>query len=453
MVVKRGTRVLTALLVAVMLLFCGHQLYFRAATEYADQACATAIQASELEKITDDSAGWMAVAGVDYIIREDRGYDLQGAPVFSLALPENVSLPLALVENHTRTGVNIDPLPSPEIPVVKTLYLYDDYADRMVGEDSGEIEDLLFRATVDRGMRLLILTPFSDKEGRVYTDPEVYAQCLSHLRERIERRGLTLDGTFSCMELDQRADLPLPVMPQKMLMLLSAVIFPCGAAFVVASTAKTNADRRSIRKFLLGLLSFTAAGAAAVSSFMTEPRYLLGADVFSGVKIALMIPMALGGLLLVWTLRHELLGHTGWKNRVLLLGVLVVACGVCMLLTARSGDRPGWTSELETTLRNWLEHTLFVRPRTKELLFSAPCIPVFLWACWRKLPELKLLCGLGVCLECVSVVNTFCHGVAPLYVSIVRSLLGLGLGCVLGGVICLFLYLLDRKRKLRLTHQ
>ena len=183
-----------------------------------------------------------------------------------------------------------------------------------------------------------------------------------------------------------------------------------------------------------------------VSAFMTEPRYLLGADVFSGVKLALMTPMALGGVLLLWSLRHELLGHTGWKNRGLLLVVLVLACGVCFLLSARSGDRPGWTSDLETALRNWLEHTLYVRPRTKELLFAAPCIPVFLWACRRKQPELKLLCGLGVCLEGVSVVNTFCHGVAPLYVSVIRSLLGLGLGCVLGGAICLLLVLLSRKR-------
>ena len=37
-----------------------------------------------------------------------------------------------------------------------------------------------------------------------------------------------------------------------------------------------------------------------------------------------------------------------------------------------------------------------------------------------------------MCLECVSVVNTFCHGVAPVGVSLIRSLLGAGLGLCLG---------------------
>ena len=66
------------------------------------------------------------------------------------------------------------------------------------------------------------------------------------------------------------------------------------------------------------------------------------------------------------------------------------------------------------------------------MLFAVPCIPVFLWACRRKYAPLQLLCGAGVCLECVSVINTFCHAVAPLLVSVMRTLLGVGLGLVPG---------------------
>lgn len=186
-----------------------------------------------------------------------------------------------------------------------------------------------------------------------------------------------------------------------------------------------------------------------VSSLMTDSRYLLGIDMFSGVKLALLTPLFLCGVLLLWTLRRDLLKHRGWKRWLMLALVLIAVCGIYLLLTARSGDLPGLTSNLETRLRTWLEHALYVRPRTKELLFAAPCIPVFLWACRKKQTELKLLCGMGVCLESVSVVNTFCHGVAPLGVSAIRSLLGLGLGAVLGMVFCLLLWAFERAARKR----
>lgn len=457
---KRRTRLLAAAVAAVLLLFCGHQLYFRASAEHHAKACATAIEAEQLEALTDDPAAWLSAAGIDYVIRDGYGYAWdagdEAQPAFTLTAaegePADASLPLALVENHTRTGVTTMPLAELRLdaaaassadfasaaviettaPMVKTLYLYEDYANRMENGDPSQIEDLLFRAAVDRGMRLFILTPFSDPDGTRYTDPAVYAACLSALQTRIEARGLTWDGTFSCLTLDDRADLPLPVQVQKLLMLLSAVVFPCGAVLVVAHTAQTRADRQSIGRFLLGILLWTAAGAAMISALMTDASYLLGMDIFSGVKVALLLPMAVSGGLLLWTLRHDLLRRTGWKSWLALALVLAAVCGVYGLLTMRSGDHPGWTSEAETALRDFLEHTLYVRPRTKELLFAAPCIPLFLWACRRRTPVLQLLFGLGVSLECVSVVNTFCHGVAPLSVSVIRSLLGLVLGAALG---------------------
>ena len=106
--------------------------------------------------------------------------------------------------------------------------------------------------------------------------------------------------------------------------------------------------------------------------------------------------------------------------------------GVLLVLAARSGDTAGGISAVETAFRSWLEYTFYVRPRTKELLFAVPCIPVFLWACRRNCPPLQLLCGMGVCLECVSVINTFCHAVAPLTVSLARTLLAVGAGLVPG---------------------
>ena len=56
------------------------------------------------------------------------------------------------------------------------------------------------------------------------------------------------------------------------------------------------------------------------------------------------------------------------------------------------------------------------------------------------------MCGAGVMLECVSVINTFCHAVAPLQVSVMRTLLGVGLG-LLPGVLAVVLLEGISKRK------
>ena len=39
---------------------------------------------------------------------------------------------------------------------------------------------------------------------------------------------------------------------------------------------------------------------------------------------------------------------------------------------------------------------------------------------------------MGTCLEAVSVTNTFCHAVAPISVSLIRTVLAVGIGAVLG---------------------
>ena len=75
---------------------------------------------------------------------------------------------------------------------------------------------------------------------------------------------------------------------------------------------------------------------------------------------------------------------------------------------------------------------------------------MFVWACRRRLPALRLLCGMGACLEAVSVTNTFCHAVAPVTLSLIRTLLAAGVGCVLGlaaiGVLELIFRAATRKR-------
>lgn len=398
-----------------------------------------------------------------------------------LTRPDETSpRPLALMENRARTDIlsleSFDPETYPG-PMVKALYLYEpEYSRRAAQNDARAVQDLLFRAVTDRGLRLLILTPLQDAEGNPVTDPAVYRDMLDGLEKRLEARGYTFGKTFSCMDyrpvfspdaLRLWAGIPplllgcwlllrlipgltkwgrwlspvallLYVPAAKLLdarffllvQLVGVMVFSCCAAWFVAEYVKTSYEKplwQTVPVFTAALTGWSLLGGLWISALMSTRTYLLGCAVFSGVKLSLLFPMVLCCGLLLWNLRKSLL-RAGPKSWLALMAV----GGVLLVLAARSGDTAGGISAVETAFRSWLEYTFYVRPRTKELLFAVPCIPVFLWACRRNCPPLQLLCGMGICLECVSVINTFCHAVAPLTVSVTRTLLAVGTGLVPG---------------------
>jgi len=404
--------------------------------------------------------------------------------------------PIALVETHDRTGVEGLPLSdlesygSTELQYVKTLFLYDDYANRVVGDDPKEVENLLFRAVTDRGARLLQLTPLYTAEGELVTDIRVYQACLDGLAARLERRGYTFGEGCSSLRNETSSPLLLfgcgllpllagcwivsriprlkkpeplllwggmaalavltfaaPDSARKLLMLAAAVVFPCAGACLLADRLRRTSDLPLWKELLCGSAAtacWALLSGLSVAALMADSRYLLGMEIFSGVKLALLLPMAFGCCLLLWDLRRPLL-HTGWKGWFSLCAIGAVLAAAALLLAVRSGDVSGGISGLETAFRNLLEYTLYARPRTKELLAAVPCIPLFFWACRRKFAPLQLLCGAGVCLEWVSVTNTFCHAVASLQVSVVRTLLGVGLGLIPGLLAVLLLEAIRKK--------
>ncbi|MBR5538160.1 MAG: hypothetical protein IKU58_09695 [Clostridia bacterium] len=457
---------LVSLLSAAVLLGC------RFSAEWNDRAV-LAVMSDE------DVAALAAASGVEETVWRTM---LAPAEGYLTEADPSSPLPLALIENRDRTGIlpveNFDPETYPG-PTVKAFYLYTKEYGRMAYlDDAQRIEDLLFRAVTDRGLRLLILTPMCDAEGTLVTDPAVWQEMLDGLRQRLEARGYTFGETFSYVEFDTPLSvdilrllaglLPLflgcwlllrlvPALRKPwlwplaavayfaarmllgsafypLLHLAAALAFSLCAAYFVAEYGKKSDEKPLWQTVLIFTAAFTGwslLGGLWVSALMSTRTYLLDCAIFAGVKVSLLLPMAFGCGLLLWNLRQPLL-RTGIKGWLGLAAVGAVLAAAALALALRSGDIAGGISKLETGFRNFLEYTLYVRPRTKEMLAAVPCIPLFLWACRRKFAPLQLLCGAGVMLECVSVINTFCHAVAPLQVSVMRTLLGVGLGILPG---------------------
>ena len=394
---------------------------------------------------------------------------------------------MPLVENRARTSVIVPEgfdVKAYDGPMVKTLYLFYKYGVRVIDNDPQEIEDLLFRAVMDRGERLLVITPFFDKDNSVVADIEVYERCLSDLAERLQARGISCGEDFSCLDAPQpsvwlvlaagiapalvgawllcrlikkeRWELPValaavallavltllrPSLAQTLMMLASAVLFPCAFAVIMVGFAKNEPPQLGKRPLAVTVLCavvfsvlFGLVGGLNVSAIMATKEYMLGNIMFRGVKISLLAPLAFAGVLLLWQLVTDGLPRAKLIRTLAVCAVLLGVAGAVMVL--RSGDVSSHAPGMDKVLavRNWFEYNLFVRPRSKEMFVAVPCIVVFVWACRRSLPALRLLGGMGVCLECVSVVNTFCHAVAPLGVSLMRTVLAVAIGVVLGTV-------------------
>ena len=350
---KLSFRSLVCLCLAVCGILCsGILLGGRISAEAKDQQVSVAFSQDDLALLAQESGlaveTWreaLQQAGISHWIGQEPASFLLPGEVVGAA----TQVPLALVENHDRTSVllpeGVD-LETYDGPMVKTLYLYEDYANRATEGDAQEIENLLFRGVVDRGMRLLLLTPFQTEAGDYILDPGVYVTCLEDLGARLEARGLTLGETFSCLETEPASPLLLlgaglvpvllggwlvcrwsklqgrgwilvvvamvalaalsqvqPDWMQKGLMLLSAVVFPCVAAWWIAQFARQVPSRLS-RHWLawdgiltMGLvLGWSLLGGLHVAALMASRSYLMGAQIFSGVKVALLLPIVFAAL-------------------------------------------------------------------------------------------------------------------------------------------------------------
>lgn len=499
-------RVLFLTLVLCGIIFSSIMLLPRLQSEAGDKSVALAVYHEDVLALADKSGlsqeSWLETfsnAGVGYVVFEKGtdaaipdAYGMEAACVgnepgdWAFCIPgedvPNGDTLIALIENIERNSVLVPEGFDLGGQFVKALELYPGYADRG-GE---EIALLIQRACLDRGMRLVLLRPFTEK-GEIVSDPAAY-DVLRDLGTELAERGLEFGGALQSFEARPLSAFLLwgsglltaalwiflvcrweklrkfefwlyllavpalgavcfirPELSQKALMLLCAAVFPCYA--VLGMKRILSVSGFAAGKYLPGLCAlgvWSILGGLAVSALMSSREYLLGYDIFSGVKLSQAIP--LGCCFAVFALPvYKGIREKGFNKRSLLglaAAAIVLAAAACLLML-RSGDLAGGIGELETAMRNGLEKLLYVRPRTKEFLIAVPFAALLCMSWARKNPLIALLGALACCLECVSVVNTFCHAVAPVGVSVIRTLLGLGIGAVLG------LVLLGAERLLR----
>ncbi len=439
-----------------------------------------------------------------YFLQAD--YDLTEEPSASVqdAFPDgSFDGVLVLVENNRQTGFVLPPdfsVTEDTAPWAKCFYPYQNqYALRAASElsDENEIENMLFRAVIDRGITVLWITPFGEGPN-LESDLGIYTSLLERLGSRIVRAGysfgmpagmhpvrLSAPVLFLCgigilagallllcmvFDLDGRVWAGLgalgiaesavgtvlkPELQAMLLAFLASVVFPAIAIVIMNKKLYRSQDRsygrlRLYAGSLFPGLAFVLIGCCYIGAVLGEWSYMLVLRVFRGVKLS-------QASVYLFSVVFSAVIWSGFLNRdgklrlpkpdksliVRLLSIVIIMLGVGSIYILRSGDGMMAVSNLERTVRDVLENALVFRPRTKEFLIAWPsaALAVYFAGRHRRLEAwcFSALGGIGF----ASVANTFCHIRAHVLGSLVRTGLGVLLGMLIGAIILLILSALN----------
>lgn len=441
---------------------------------------------------------------------EDAGYLTERAKSLGVAL--------ALVENQSRTGADLPKSYASKldkVPLVKCLYLYEEYASRygVLGyEGAEEIGNIIFRATTDRGIRLLWLTPFYNGD-KIVTDMSEYAAVLEELSGRLAVQGIKFTKTPSLLpwqgpgafmlaalylgvfilavfllntlfklgrapliflliaSLAASAVLAwfLPGMGEKLMAFAAAALWPMAAAYVMSRDLKRllGADlplKTLIARFALLLIVCTAVsslGGVYVGSILSGTKYMLELESFTGVKLSQLLPLAYACLIIFKDIYHEEgrsikgdiedIGKTLRRHgRLKIICIVLALCVAVAVFIMRTGDGMIAVGVLEQRVRNWVEQALYVRPRTKEMLVALPALAAAVLAASRGWKNALLPLGVISAIGFASVCNTFCHIRAELVQSLIRTWLGALIGLLAGVVVIIIVGPVGKRLKSRM---
>ncbi|AIQ71364.1 DUF5693 family protein [Paenibacillus graminis] len=170
-----------------------------------------------------------------------------------------------------------------------------------------------------------------------------------------------------------------------------------------------------------------------VIALLNNITYSLVLNQFRGVSLLHLAPIALIAVYVLLYRGEFVLSKTGKLLRTPITLAWVIAAGVLgivgMYYLSRTGNS-GSVSGPEKILRTFLENTVGVRPRNKEFLLAHPLfiLGAFMAYKYRNAAFIMIIAVIGQ----LSMVDTFAHIHSPVLISLVRGLLGLGLGLIIG---------------------
>ncbi|WHX48753.1 DUF5693 family protein [Paenibacillus woosongensis] len=195
--------------------------------------------------------------------------------------------------------------------------------------------------------------------------------------------------------------------------------------------------------FKTAVLSLSAV--PFVIALLNNITYSLVLSQFRGVSLLHLAPVFLVAVYIMLYKGTSLVQELrAWMRMpitlVMVVGAVVLGAAAFYYLS-RTGNA-GTPLPGEAAFRSMLENTFGVRPRNKEFLFAHPLFIVGIFAALRY--RWALYAMIVAVIGQLSMVDTFAHIHTPAVLSLIRGLLGLGLGLIFGLLALLVWYILER---------
>ncbi len=263
----------------------------------------------------------------------------------------------------------------------------------------------------------------------------------------------------------------------KMLALATAIIFPTMAIIfnkkyftekseevdlLLTSRNRHFLNLKLLKNIFFGItrvMSISLAGGLLVAALLSNHQFMLAIQLFSGIKIAFILPITLVAFYYWWndrssnnSLLKEIKKPILFEHALLVLFIAVFG----VIYITRSGNFSFLSiSSVEEKIRIFLEKILIARPRNKEFLIGYPLLSIAIMMNYFKLNYLKIPIIIVGTVAPITIVNTFCHIHSPILFSLLRTFNGYWLGMLFSilivSIFILFLRIfrncVDGKRK------
>jgi len=251
----------------------------------------------------------------------------------------------------------------------------------------------------------------------------------------------------------------------KLMALLAALIFPTLAIidneryFLGNNNSKLEDTQdfsknnpsfiQMIKEVLSGffrIILITLSGALLIAALLSNNKFMLGIEQFSGIKISYLVPLLLV-LAIMWLKvnKGKLMILENIKQPILIEHVIIMVFFAVFLVVyiSRSGNFSFLpVLSIEEKIRIFLEKTLISRPRNKEFLIGYPALLLAMSMNFLKVKEFKIPIIIIGTIGPVTLINTFCHIHTPFLFSMLRTFNGVWLGLALGLIAVIIFYYL-----------
>lgn len=223
-----------------------------------------------------------------------------------------------------------------------------------------------------------------------------------------------------------------------------AIITPI---YAVLTNAKGTTKLGKILVQYIRAVLISGVGIYIIVAIMNGNGFMSGIEGFRGVKLMYAIPLVMVALFVIFSDKNMSLNRVVYVFHapvrywhLIVLGILGLIGFYYIMRTGNTGT----ASEFELAMRQWLEDTLYVRPRFKEFLIGFPIYVLAIYMIgyfkakansgigFAKAYRWSYLLLIPATIGFLSIVNTFSHFHIVLNASILRTIYGAGFGFVIG---------------------